>query len=279
MALCLGAAAIADEKELIDKVIAGITQNYSRLDGIEVIVETITVDPNVKEREVITGDMANGLKLALTRAPRWTTTTTILACGDNLRANSVPSRSNRPFFSRTESGRKYSPEIQRAWIRRPDQMPGMSPLDPREVAATDISERFADQLHNSKVIETHSVKSTDGRQVIEVLLEHTAGKREGMRYRCRFDRSMNFLPTKVEYLAKDGSVNLPMDITYQEVLPKAAWFMREAVVTFVSMQTMTIRTKGQVRIHQKIADEAFQIHLPAGTYVSDAVLGKAYRIK
>ena len=144
-----------------------------------------------------------------------------------------------------------------AWIRKPEEMPGTFPVDPREIAAIGIHERFVDQLREGKVIETHPVTDSDGRRVIEVLLESSKGRCKGMRCRYRFDPAMNYLPTKVESLADDGSVTVVINIIYQEMIPQSAWFLRRADWAFVSTQTMTSRTKGNVHIHQKINDGVF----------------------
>ncbi len=255
-------------KDLIEKIISRVTENYSRLGGIEATIEEIVVDPNVKERQVITGSTKNGSTFELTREPKTVRIGKVRVRGSDVWSEFKGSQILACFHG---IWTQYSPGHKMAWIRRSDQMPGTLPVDPRNVTSMEIDEQFPDQLRDGKVVETRSVREADGRQVVEVLWQYGKGRHKGSKIRYRFDPAMNFLPTKVEWLGQDGTVHTVANIAYQEVIPKTAWFLREAILTFASKQTMTIRAKGEVRIHQKFDDKAFTIDLPYDTLIRNAV--------
>ncbi|MHC4399270.1 MAG: peroxiredoxin family protein [Planctomycetota bacterium] len=153
----------------------------------------------------------------------------------------------------------------------------MKPLDPREIGAWGIKERFLEQLANSKVIDATELKSPARLPPVDVLLESTSGRREGMRHRCKFERSKNCLPTVVEYLNAEGNVNVRVEIAYQEVIPKSAWFLREATTTYpVSQQTTTTRVRGPVRHRQDLPEDAFKVEFPGGTHIRDSASHLSY---
>jgi peroxiredoxin len=147
-----------------------------------------------------------------------------------------------------------------------------------------------DRLKAAKVLEATQVDSPEGLPRVRFLTEDATAKGADRRLRWEFDPSRNHLPTSIVYLHDDGTINFIFDIAYQEVLPRSAWFLREATCKNFSKKgvhrgdadgwsaSFTYRTKGEVLVNKTIPDDAFEIALPLGTRVSDAVRTSAYRV-
>jgi len=276
-------------RDQLDKVLSGITDNYARLHSIQVVIEKTCVDPGVTERQVITNELPGGGTVTTVREPRRVQTERILLRSPDFRSDPVDEAGHTWVFHKS-IWTQYNPEGKQAWVRRPDQMPGLVPLDPRQFGSLEMRVDLFDRLKASTVLEATRVDGQDGLPRVRLLTEYPAAKGLDRRLRWEFDPSRNYLPTSIAYLHDDGSINHNFDIAYQEVLPRSAWFLREATCKIFPKKgaqrsdadgwssSFTYRTKGEVLVNKLIPDNAFEFTLPAATRVSDAVQSSVYRI-
>ena len=276
-------------RELWDKVLSGITDNYARLHSIEVVLEKTFVDPSVTERQVITKDLPDGARVTTVREPRRVQTERILLRGPDFRSDPVD-ESGQTWVFHKSIWTQYDAKSKQAWVRRPDQMPGMFPLDPRQFGSLEMRVGLFDRLKALEVLDASQVDGPDGLPRVRVLTEFAESKGVDRRLRWEFDPSRNHVPTSIAYLHDDGTINCNFDIDYQEVLPGSAWFLREATCKLFPNKgaqrgdadgwstSFTCRTKGEVLVNKTIPDDAFEFALPVGTNVSDAVHSSMYRV-
>ena len=281
-------SADSSPRDLLDKVLSGITENYARLHSIQVVIEKTFVDPGVTERQVITNELPGGGTVTTVREPRRVQTERMLLRTPDFRSDPVDEAGQTWVFYKS-IWTQYNPEGKQAWVRRPDQMPGLFPLDPRQFGSLEMRVGLFDRLKASTVLEATRVDSPEGPRV-RLLTEYPPAKGIDRRLRWEFDPSKNYLPTSIAYLHDDGTINHNFDIAYQEVLPRSAWFLREATFKIFPKKgaqrgdadgwsgSLTYRTKGEVLVNKTIPDDAFEFALPVGTKVSDAVQSSAYRV-
>jgi hypothetical protein len=113
-------------------------------------------------------------------------------------------------------------------------------------------------------------------------MEHAFDSGHRQRYRCEFDTGRNDLPTRIVELREENKIGIVLDITYQEVITGATWFLKKATWRFFGReaagspdseawrQAVIVETEGKVHVNEPIAADAFVLTLPPGTRVSDA---------
>jgi hypothetical protein len=81
---------------------------------------------------------------------------------------------------------------------------------------------------------------------------------------------------------EEDKIGIVLDITYEEVISGAAWFVKKATCKFLGRdlarsadseawrEAIVVETKGKVDVNEPIDADAFAVKLPAGTRVSDA---------
>ena len=120
-------------------------------------------------------------------------------------------------------------------------------------------------------------------------MEHAFDNGHKQRYRCEFDPARNDLPTRIIEFRDQDRIGIVVDITYQEVIPGTAWFLKQATTKYFGRdparspdseawnQATIVRTMGKVRpVNEAIPDDAFEVALPPDTRVLDAVHGSSH---
>lgn len=293
MVLALPLSAMAADgtsgRQLIDKILAGIEKNNSRIKSVETTIESVHIDPTVTKREVREFETPTGAKVTTVRQPRSVSQSKLILRGEEVRADSRGDDRTETWLFSGGVWTQYVHESNTAWIRNPDQMPGMHPIDPRNFASTEIRESFTDGLRTGKVIDAEITQDAAGHPIATALIEFTGGKRKGRRYRCHFDPTKNYLPTQVAYLLDDGSVNVLIELSYQEVIDGSTWFLQTATRKIFypgataadldrwnSKSVWTIAEK--LHVNRDIPDEAFEIDFPDGTLVRDSAHSSIHRV-
>jgi hypothetical protein len=111
-------------------------------------------------------------------------------------------------------------------------MPGIPPLDPRNIASLEQRWLFVDRLRGDRVLEIGPTRTPDGQPRVAFLMEHTFDPETRERYRCEFDPARNDLPTRIALLREEDKIGIVLDITYQEVIPGTAWFLEKATCKY-----------------------------------------------
>ena len=140
------------------------------------------------------------------------------------------------------------------------------------------------------MLEIGPTQTPDGQPRLATLMEHTFDGGDKERYRCEFDPARNDLPTRIVFLRGEDKIGIVLDITYQEVIPGSAWFLKKATCKFFGhpelerspdseawRQAVIVETKGRVHADEPIDAGAFAVKVPAGTRVSDATRGAIHK--
>jgi hypothetical protein len=261
---------------------ARIEANYARLNSVQAVIESTLLSPNVKERTVVTNTTDNGVTTTIVMAPKSTHVYRLALRGRDLyRAEIVDGNERDYFVFRHGVWTQYSSRSKTAWLHLPEQMGGMFPLDPRDYGLDNVREHFLEGLRAATVLEAKNGTRADGAPFAQLLMERPNGRR----WRVEFDSSRNYLPTTVDYLHGDGSLNVGIRITYRNVLkgPDAAWFPEVMTVKIFGLKgsesfdaagansILTERVKGEIRVNQPLPDDVFDKELPPGTQIYDSV--------
>ena len=283
-------APVTGPKELIDRIADDIRDNYARVRTVRTILQSTSSDRSVTKREEVTNKMPNGLTVQFVREPFTVWRERISLRGDDLLREGIGEDGHIWTF---HGGvwTQYVPKHNTAWLRLPEQMPGVAPLDPRNIASMEQRSLFVDSLRADRVIEAGPARTLDGQPRITALMEHTFDAEHKERYRCEFDTMRNNLPTRV-IIFRDldqQKIGIVLDITYQEIIPGRAWFFKKATCRFFGRepvrspdseawrQTVSVETKGPVHVNEPIDDDTFVVPIPPGTRISDAVHASSKR--
>jgi hypothetical protein len=278
-------AGVSDPKQEVGRIADHIKDNYARLRTVSVLLQTTHLDRSVTKREEVTTKSPKGGTAHFVRTPFSVWRARILLSGDDLLREPMDEDGEIWAF---HGGvwTQYRPKRKAAWLRLPEQMPGIPPLDPRNVASLEQRTLFVDQLRGDRVLEIGPTQAPDGQPRLATLMEHAFDPRQKERYRCEFDPARNDLPTRIVFLRGEDKIGIVLDITYQEVIPGSAWFLKKATCKFYGRpelerspdseawrQATIVETKGRVHVNEPIDADAFAVKLPAGTRVSDATRG------
>ena len=270
-----------DPKHEISRIISDIEKNYSQIHTVRAILQTTHTDRTVKKREEITNDLPGGGTVHITRSPSWFQRERILLDGDDLLREPMGGEGDVWGF-RKGIYTQYSPKFRKAWLMYPDQMPGILPLDPRNLGSIQQKQPLIAGLKGDRVIEIRPMKTTEGLARISVLLEQTFGPGLRRQYRCEFDPARHSLPTRLIDLRVDNKLGYVIDIEYQEVIPGSAWFLKSSTCKFFGVdgadspdsdawkQSLSVETTGKVHVNTSIPPEALVMRLPEGTEILDS---------
>lgn len=264
----------ADELAVLKRqVIEGIRSNYAAMKTVVATIERRITDPSVSERTEERFENERGVVVVMVREPVSVRSSIVTLRGPDLRSDPLGG-DGAVWTCVDDTWTQYSATHETAWIRKTGQMPGMSPIDPREVGSTELREPLLAQLNGSELKSFE--RTEDG---IEILWVRTGGRLSGKQYRCRVDSQKNYLPTMFEYLNDEGEPYLIIDIEYQRV-GEHGWFLDRAQTRYlISGQVSEIRILGRPRVNEEIPDEVFEIELPVGTRVSDSVHHSIHRVR
>jgi hypothetical protein len=283
-------APVTGPKELIDRIADDIRDNYARVRTVRTILQTTSSDRSVTKREEVTNKMPNGLTVQFVREPFTVWRERISLRGDDLLREGI-GEDGEIWSFHGGIWTQYVPKHNTAWLRLPEQMPGVRPLDPRNIASMEQRSLFVDSLRADRVIEAGPARTLDGQPRITALMEHTFDAEHKERYRCEFDTIRNNLPTRVIILRDldPQKIGIVLDITYQEVIPGRAWFFKKATCRYFGRepvrspdseawrQTVSVETKGPLHVNEPIDDDTFVVPIPPGTRISDAVHASSKR--
>ena len=282
------AAAIEVEpRDQVARIADHIRDNYARLRTVRVHLQTTHLDRSVTKREEVTNQLPNGGTVHIVRQPSLVLRERVLLRGDDLLREPLDQDGQYWSFVRGVYT-QYAPQHQTAWVRLPEQMPGIGPLDPRNIASRENQSNFVNRLRQDRVLEVGPARTSDGQPRVAALMEHTFEKGHKLRYRCEFDPARNDLPARIVEFRDQDTIGIVVDITYQEVILGTAWFLKQATTKYFGReparlpdsdtwkQATTVRTMGKVRVNEAIPDDAFEVALPPDTRVLDAVQGSTH---
>jgi hypothetical protein len=280
--------AATDPNQEVGRIASHIKDNYARLRTVNVLLQTTHLDRSVTKREEVTTKLPKGLTVHLVQQPFSVQRERVLLRGDDLLREAMgEDRQIWAFHGGVWT--QYVPKLNTAWLRLPEQMPGIFPLDPRNIASLEQRSLFVDRLQGDRVLEIGPTRTLDGQPRVAALMEHVFDSGDRERYRCEFDTGRNDLPTRIVVLRGEDKIGIALDITYQEVISGTAWFLKKATCKFFGPElarspdseawrgAMIVETKGRVRVNEPIDAGAFEVNLPIGTRISDATRGVIHK--
>jgi hypothetical protein len=273
---------VIDPTESITRIAGHIRDNYARLHTVRAILQTTSLDRSVTKREEVTIQQPNGSTVHYVRDPSSVRRMRLLLSGEDLYREETDEDGEIWCFQRGVYT-QYVPTAKALWLRLPAQMPGISPLDPRNIASMELRSNFVDRLRSDRVLEVAPARTLDGKSRMAALMEHTLDKGHNERYRCEFDPARNDLPTRIVVFRDEDKIGIVVDISYDEVIPGTAWFFKKATQKFFGhdlprspdsetwRQALIIETMGKVLVNRPIPVDAFLVRFPEGTRIFDAV--------
>ena len=219
-------AQVTNPKEFVARIADHITDNYTQLRTIRGIIQTTSLDRTVTKREEVTINQDNGSRVQFLREPSSVRRQRLLLSGVDMRREATDEAGEIWSFHRGVYT-QYVPKAKTAWLRLPAQMPGIPPLDPRNIASLEQRWNFVDRLRGDRVIELVPARTADRQPRMAALMEHTFDQGRNERYRCEFDTARNDLPTRIVVFRDEDKIGIVLDIAYQEVIPRTAWFFEK----------------------------------------------------
>ena len=273
--------------EILEQVIAGIERNYSQIQSATMIVEEVSISPNVERRETLTAESSGGAIISYTVAPVSTYRYELILRGDELRSDTI-SRVGDDWeltgvtIRRDDVWTLYHVDAQWAQIKPTSDLGGRFPMDPRQFGASDWRFDLVEQIRDLEFVGFIPYLA-DEVERLRLLTKRKTGSGAEQTTIYEFDPSRNYLPTLVANLRDDGSINDSVEIDYQEVIPGSAWIFRDLSRKFFTdenegelaargwRQQIISRTVGKVTVNEEIPDEVFHIEFPEGTRVVNQV--------
>lgn len=220
LAVCAGAAvghAGEDVQGLVDRVVSSIESNYALIHSVRA---------QIAERQL--GQVHNDAPTEgeLVVAPvesrnNAVNEITLAMLGEQLRfeRHRTNERSDVLLFD-GRRWKQYDHKSNMLFIRFPEQMPDILPLDPRDFALEKLGERVIDVLRKNGVLSAEMVDNTSSRGKIRIVTQDQNERKRTF----IFDTEKGFLPTRAWSEWPDGSILESVEIEYQAVLEGRAFY-------------------------------------------------------
>jgi len=272
------------EPEILPQIIEGISRNYAQLKTVRGTLESLLIQPDIEKRETHTYQKAGGGQITTTTAPVFIRRSNFMLRGDDLRIDLLERAKDewttiQITTRRADTWTFFHPAESFAMIRRTAEIGSFTAIDPRELGGRDQRHGLLDQLRRSRVVAILE-QSPKLRIRCEIAEAPSYGYYVGQQFTYTLDPARNFLPLEVLEHVHDGTINVVTAISYDEIIPQQAWFMRDANIKFFKTgtardsasdkwtQMLAYRLVGDLKVNEDIQDEAFAIDIPPGVKVS-----------
>ena len=214
---------------------------------MQFFIQDVMEDLTVTKREERVFQPDKDTKIITVREPRTVSLSRVRLFGDKLLRYDYLNASELLSKAFSFDGALWTElkEIgQDTWvmIRRPDQMPGISPLDPRQVAVFDVRQRLSEVLDQSTFTDR---SDPSGKKRL-----YTAEAKEARRrFRAviSFDPSVGMLPIETVSYFQDSSVARHTRISYRKIAARDAWVLDQAVTHSYKMGEARDTTSSKFR--------------------------------
>ncbi len=267
----------SSRNELVDTVIAGISQNDSGLQTVqatyEVSIENVGIDKEIKQESKGKG----GGTLTIDIQPKSEFIVKYTSHGAATKWESQ----GQIVLSKDGIETQYLPNEHHAWIRRQQDSRsiGFPPTDFRRIGLRRDPRYIAQILAEDKIVDAMFV-DVDQRKRIRVVLDSGLGGNA----KYEFDPSRSLLPTNAYSLDSNGNVAESIEFGYRECAP-GTWILESAKSEMFAMEGGHSRVTAITRLKltvldmkPMVSDQDFEPNFPDGTYVNDNVQGKIYTV-
>ena len=264
--------AALERTTLLERVIDGIQRNYEPIKTVQGDLVETDVDSSVKELTTTTTDLPNGGKATITQIPIRTTRVAFTLKGSNVLYDSQVRENDQwvPQQAIIHRGDKWifwDAVEKSSTSRSTEEMPGISPIDPRDMGVSNIKLGLLGELHRRRVVDV--IAREPMLRVTTELNDHPGSQKVF----C-FDPNKNYLPVSIVEKDKNGLVYNTTEYSYEEVIPARSWFLLAMKQKFFGAsgakdetsddwtQQVTIKVVGHVRINEEIDDRVFLDDFP-----------------
>lgn len=281
-------AAQPGRDELVGLVIDAMENYFGPIETAELTVREVVEDATVAQRKVTVHKTPDGRQVRVSRTPRRESYAHVLLGHGDLRVDRARRADGTAVFERLARidgiWTQHVPESGAAWIRRPNGMPGMFPIDPRQVGSQDIRRSLIDVLREDTILSARLTRSPGGEDRVRIV----AKPLQGTPTTYEFSGSVGFLPTRFTTRWPDGSLLQLTDYQYQDVLDGKAKFLKKVTRAFFAQgvtrqpredqwrQRIIREVTGAIVLNRPVAREAIAITLPPGTRIYDATRSDIY---
>jgi hypothetical protein len=287
---CLPAQAAEEiDGGLVQMVADAIRANYSKIRSAELTIRETTKDATVTKAEVEVLELPSGGVARIQHTPETVRESRVWLAGESVRVDR--SQDGKPADQTQETLVRHNGvwtqhvgPSKAAWRRRPSEMPGMFPQDPRDFGAQDVRRSMADVLTEDKILAAEMTADSKGRPLARIVTRGAKGNETTY----EFAADEGFLPTRLVTRWPDGSLLQLVEISYQQVLDGQArfpvklvrrFFGKNVTITPADMgwhKQLTCDVTGKISLNEAIAESVFDPVIPSGTRVSDNIRKTVY---
>lgn len=221
----------ANSSEMFDTIRLALTSNREKLGAIRLELEIVSLDGTIQEVTSEDVKLPDGSIFTITRSPSRKETASVFLDVDTLlyRFRDIHGDVERSLHLANGVWREGSNQGKRrkTTIRRPDQMPGILPLDPREIVGDDIRISLSELIEQNELIEVTGTEKT-GRNVWQVSMRDDVG----ITYWFDFDENVGLMPVRGVSRTIGGGIILDCTAEYEKVESRNAWLLKRAVRTY-----------------------------------------------
>lgn len=267
------------ERQLVDMVSCAIGGNYSMIESAKLTMRETALDRSARDSKTTGHHLPDGRTVRIVRQPRSVALLHLLLRGNSFRCERRTggrADGNIVEIHGLQDGvwTQYVPSIATGWIRLPDQLPSLFPMDPRESGSADIRRRIEDILKEDRIVQASMVHQ-DKTHWVRIVVKAP----EGGITTYHFSAANRFLPTLFYTQWNDGSLLQLVEISYQPVLGGKALFPRRIRRRFYDKaktqfpdttdwrQEMVREVTGQVQCNAHIGENELTVMLPPATRV------------
>ena len=251
---------------LRETVLRALRANDEKLGAVQFDIEDVMEDLTVTKREETVFQPNQDTRVITVREPRRVLHSRVRIFGDKLRyeyLDAPHSLTKALAFDGTFwTELKELGQNTQVLIRRPDQMAGMGPLDPRQFAVYDLRHRLSEVLNRSTFSE-----QTDGPTGKTRFYKAEISASPFGRLVISFDPSRGMLPVDTIAYFPDSTVSSHTRISYCKIERRDAWLLDQAMThaygrrDALVVARWTKRVK-DVRLMERHDDALFEIDRP-----------------
>jgi len=259
---------------LRNEVVDAWQANQAKLGAVKLHVTEVVQDHTVSETKVERYPMPDGGETIITRAPQTRRSFRVTLFNDQILTDETANRVSRQRFYDGEKWHEHRHDNNTVVIRRTDQMPGIFPLDPRQLFMPEVRKPFL-EVANAATFD-QDADSSDEKRLIQMSVTN------GNKLTVTFDPAQGMLPISSTLFHADGSVLRQVELHYDRVENRDAFLVSSVTARFfdagdatpftlasASPKTTVTTTVDRVSLLPSPEDGLLSMKVPQGTKVID----------
>ena len=175
-----GKGADPSSDELVSMVLDALQSNFSLIKTAKLTVRDVLEDATVGKDETTVSQLPDGSEIRMMRSQRSEWEGQIVLSGEDLRVDLYAKRFGNGEVAETRAFRNgiwthYAPRNSAARVHRMEHMPGMFPIDPRQVGSDDVRRSVKDILREDRIVSAELKTSDPADMVVRIVAESARG--------------------------------------------------------------------------------------------------------